>query len=361
MGGFNIAILTSLLFGLIGLRAISEIWKNRVAIFDNNITPEDRNALTQAAFFILIPISVALHELGHAIAIWSFGGKVIDFGFYFFAGYVSYSEPFTPLQVLVVAAAGTIVNILIFFVVFAVVLLKRPPFRPAVNELLITFAVLQAANALIFYPMLDFGLGMEGDWSQMYSADSGQWRWVVLAIHATLLGGAFWLSRQKWFRLKLGQLTGFPPGVERGFMGGIATPRGAKNRQQAQPAAPPRKPLTLSEERLVEAANRVASGWSGNVQHQLRSTPSSSEMLVAWSDGVDGAVRAAALRALPDGSGELWGLLFSGGQPAAPLERRRIKRWEVLPDANELTMALRIGMEDIGRWNIPSATKPADV
>jgi hypothetical protein len=112
---------------------------------------------------------------------------------------------------------------------------------------------------------------------------------------------------------------------------------------------------------LVEAANRVASGWSGNVQHQLRSTPSSSEMLMAWSDGVDGVVRAAALRALPDGSGELWGLLFSGQQAAAPLERRRIKRWDVLPDANALTMALRIGMEEIGRWPIPSATKPADV
>ena len=38
----------------------------------------------------MVPISVALHELGHAVAIWSMGGEVVDFGYYGFAGYVSY-------------------------------------------------------------------------------------------------------------------------------------------------------------------------------------------------------------------------------------------------------------------------------
>jgi hypothetical protein len=366
MGGFNIAILISLFYVLIGIRVVRDIWKHRATVFDDDLTPQDRYAISQAAFFVFIPLSVALHEFGHAVAIWSFGGKVIDFGFYFFAGFVSYAEPFTPLQVLVVAAAGTIVNILIFAVIFAVVLFKRPPLRPAYNELLITFAVLQAANALIFYPMLDFAFGMEGDWSQMYSSDAGNWRWVVLAIHASLLLGAFWFSRQRWFRLKLGALTGLPPGTERGLMGGAMDAISGSGRQAARTGAAPvpqaeRKPLTLTEERMVEAANRVASGWAGSVQHQLRSTPSSSEVLMVWSDGVNGAVRAAALRALPDGSGELWGLLFADRSPGAQAERRPLKRWEAMPDANELTLAIRIGMEEIGRWKIPNATKPADV
>ena len=76
--------------------------------------------------------------------------------------------------------------------------------RAAINEFLIMFAVLQGANALIFYPLLDFATDMNGDWRQMYSSDAGNWRWVVLAIHVGLLAGCFLISRQPAFRKRLG-------------------------------------------------------------------------------------------------------------------------------------------------------------
>jgi hypothetical protein len=339
---------------------ISDVWRNRKTLFDHNLTPPERMQISQAAFFLFIPLSVALHELGHAIAVWSFGGEVIDFGFYFFAGFVSYAEPFTEFQHLVVAAAGTIVNIIIGVVVLGFVFLKRPPMRAAYNEFLITAAVLQGANALIFYPLLDFATDMNGDWRQMYSGDAGNWRWVVLAIHAGLLGGAYLLSKQPTFRRRLGELTGLPPGIERGLMGGFsAASRAPRSRPNPKPV--PAKRLTLVEERLVAAAERVTSGWPESVHHRLRSTPSASEVLMIWSDGVTGVVRITAVRALPDGSGEIWGLLFGAGmEQAPPIRRSRLERWEVLPDDDALTIALRISMEKVGRWPVSSdAPRPS--
>jgi hypothetical protein len=225
--------------------------------------------------------------------------------------------------------------------------------------------MLQAVNALIFYPLLDFAADMEGDWKQMYSNDAGNWRWGVLAVHASILGGAFLLSRTDWFNRRLNQLTAMPPGVNRGMMGGgvFAAPKPAQNSKRTPAAAPaaakqavtqPTRRLTLVEERLVEAGKRVASGWNGSVLNQLRSTPSASEMLMVWSDGVTGVVRTAALRALPDGSGELWGLLFIGSVQQPPAVRTRLERWDALPDENTLTFSLRIGMEQIARWPVPS-------
>jgi hypothetical protein len=364
MGGFDFAVIISLFYVLIGLRVARDTWRERVTIFDRAYTPRDRFMVSQAAFFLLVPVSVALHELGHAVAIWSFGGHVVDFGFYFFAGYVSYDDPMTPVQHLVIAAAGSLVNVLIAVVVLSYVFFKPKPMRAAVNDLLITAAMLQAINALIFYPLLDFAADMEGDWKQMYSDEAGNWRWVVLAAHLGILGGALLLSRTAWFNRRLNQLTAMPPGVNRGMMGGgvFSAPkaqRGAKRAPGATPAAQPpaaqpARRLTLVEERLVESGKRVASGWNGAVINQLRSTPSASELLMVWSDGVTGVIRTAALRALPDGSGEIWGLLFTGSVQQPPVVRTRIERWDALPDENALTMALRIGMEQIARWPIPT-------
>lgn len=363
MGGFDFAVIISLFYALIGLRVARDTWRQRTAIFDRTFTPHDRFMVSQAAFFLLVPVSVALHEFGHAVTIWSFGGHVVDFGFYFFAGYVSYDDYFTPVQHLVVAAAGTIVNVLIAVVVLGFVFFKPKPMRHAVNELLVTFAVLQALNALIFYPLLDFATDMDGDWRQMYSDDAGNWRWAVLAIHMSVLSGSFLLSRSTWFNTRLNTRTGMPAGVNRGMMGGgvFGTPhqtRGQKPKPAtsptAQAVAQPARRLTVVEERLVEAGKRVASGWNGSVINQLRSTPSASEVLMVWSDGVTGVVRTAALRALPDGSGELWGLLFTGSIQQPPAVRSRLERWDALPDENTLTFSLRIGMEQIARWPVPT-------
>jgi hypothetical protein len=212
--------------------------------------------------------------------------------------------------------------------------------------------------------LLDFAADMDGDWKQMYSSDAGNWRWVVLAVHASVLLGGYLLSRSGWFNRKLNALTGMPAGVNRGMLGGgiFSAPRQSRPQVagvRSQPAPAPRR-LTLVEERLSEAGKRVASGWNGAVTPQLRSTPSSSELLMIWSDGVTGVIRSAALRALPDGSGELWGVLISAASGQQQLlTRGQIQRWDALPDENTLTFSLRLGMEQIARWPVPPVPSDA--
>src|SRR3954467_2147965 len=161
--------LLSVFYIILGIRLVYQLARNFRQTFDRNFTPQDRLLVDQAAFFILLPISVALHECGHAIAIRLFGGDILGWGFYGFAGYVEFDpSQFTAAQRIIIASAGIQVNLLLAALAVGAVFLKRPPFRAAINELLIQFVWISLLNALVLYPVLDFVAGMEGDWSQMY-------------------------------------------------------------------------------------------------------------------------------------------------------------------------------------------------
>ena len=154
--------LISLFYVILGVRVIYQLARNFRQTFDRTFTHEDRMLVDQAAFFVLLPISVALHELGHAIAIWLYGGEVLDWGFYGFAGYVAFDpRDFTDAQQIVIAAAGTVVNLLLAAIALALVFLKRPPFRAAINQLLIQFTWISLLNALVVYPLLDIVSGAQ--------------------------------------------------------------------------------------------------------------------------------------------------------------------------------------------------------
>ena len=73
--------LLSLFYVLVGVRVVYQLARNFRQTFDGNFTQEDRMLVSQAAFFVLLPIAVALHELGHAVAIWLYGGQVLGWGF----------------------------------------------------------------------------------------------------------------------------------------------------------------------------------------------------------------------------------------------------------------------------------------
>src|SRR5918992_1139828 len=95
---FGPFVIISLIYAVIGVRSIARLTSRWRQTWDHDFTLADRALVDEAAFFLLIPVSVALHEFGHAVAIWGFGGEVVDFGFYGFAGFVAYSEPFTEAE-----------------------------------------------------------------------------------------------------------------------------------------------------------------------------------------------------------------------------------------------------------------------
>ncbi|HET9662540.1 MAG TPA: site-2 protease family protein, partial [Thermomicrobiales bacterium] len=273
LGGFG---LLSLFYIFLGLRFLMQFIPRRKEIFDNTFTPYDRSMLGQAAFFVLLPLSVALHELGHAVCIWLMGGKVLDFGFYFFSGYVSYDpRGFSELQRTLIAFAGTFVNLVLIVIALAVVFLKKPPLRAPWNELLLQFVFISGINALIFYPAMDVLLGMSGDWTQMYQSGIPWLTAIIVITQVGFIAVGWWGWKNPGVRARIAKLTGQPQGASMriGFGGGQQNPRSAR----VDPAT-----LSGNEKTVSGAMNRVAAGWSPKPSMRMDRGQGSSVTSMIW-------------------------------------------------------------------------------
>jgi hypothetical protein len=331
----------SLIYVLLGLRVVVQLVQRWRETFDRRFTPADRALVDQAAFFVLVPISVALHELGHAVAIWAFGGRVVGWGYFAFAGYVQYdADQFTAAQRVVIASAGTVVNLALGAAAVAFVFLRRPPMRAAFNELLIQFTFVSLVNALVVYPLLDLSTGLNGDWFQMYRGGEPALSLVILVIHAAALAALLWLWRSQRARERIAALTAAGP-VPRRLRLGSSTP-----------------PTTASgssvERVLHEAAGRVASGWPLPLEATIQQQGEVTILALTWTD--DGARRTVLAVARPAGGVELLGAAGGDGIPA---QARVIARDPGVPDPDRLTLALRMAMESVAVWTPGAAPAPS--
>ncbi|MDQ4044066.1 MAG: hypothetical protein M3173_01260, partial [Chloroflexota bacterium] len=320
--------LISLIYVVIGIRSVSRMIANWGRVWDRRFTLQDRQMVDEAAFFVLVPISVALHELGHAAAVWGFGGEVVDFGYYVFAGYVSFIPfGFTDMELFVVAAAGTIVNLILSLGALAIVFFNPRPFRAAINELLVQFAIISGANAFIVYPLLDLASGMNGDWRQMYGSGVPLLTALIVAIQFGMVALGYLLYTNDTIKARLARLTDIPAGMERGFLGGV------------RPGTIDVRALTPRERVLREATERVQSGWPVKIETGIQRFDAGTAMTLAWQR--DGQPYAVAARAYTAGPADIVALNGRTGD-ARP---RLITRWPHVPDTDELTIALRIAME----------------
>lgn len=325
LGPFSII---SLIYVVIGIRSVSRLINRWSEVWDRRFSVQDRQLVDEAAFFVLVPVSVALHELGHAIAIWAFGKEVVDFGFYGFAGYVSF-VPFglSDVQLTVIAAAGSLVNLLLAVGAIAIVFLR--PFRASINELLIQFAIVSGANAFIVYPLLDLASNLNGDWRQMYSSGVPWLSAIIVAVQVGVIAAGFWLYSSPWAKARLARLTDVPAGMQRGFLGGIV------------PGTIDVQALNPQERSLREATERVASGWPSKVETGIQRFDTGTAMTLAWQRGGQGY--AIAARAFGSGRTDIVALTGRGADGRPQL----IRGWAAPPPTDELTMAIRIAMETI--------------
>jgi hypothetical protein len=327
--------LLSLMYVVIGVRVIAQLIQRGKKVWDHNFTPQDRALVNQAAFFILIPISVALHELGHAIAVWSFGKEVVEFGFYGFAGYVAYF-PFglSDVQQTIISAAGTLVNLILCLAALAAVLLKKPPFRAAINEVLIQFVFLSGINAFIFYPVLDLFSGLNGDWRQMYDSGVPWLSGLIIAVQAAVIFAGYWLYTNPTMKARFAKLTDVPPGFERGLLGGL---------QPGKIAPMEMKPHEIT---MREAVERVSDGWPHRVTTQMQRFAAGSAILLQWQ--ARSQQHVVAVRRFDTDVTEL--IRFpTDGPPDAPRHPVVLHRWTAMPPTDELTRGLRIAMETVDR------------
>lgn len=330
---FSPFLFISLIYAVIGVRVIARLVRSGRAVWDSGFSPSDRALVDEAAFFVLIPVSVALHELGHAVAIWTLGGEVVDFGYYGFAGFVSYVPfGFTATEQTIIAAAGSIVNLVLCLAAIGVVLLAGRRMRAPFNELLVQFAVLSGFNAFVVYPVLDLASGLNGDWRQMYDSGVPWLTTLIVAFQAVTLALGYWLLTSSGSKARIARLVGIPPGFERGWFGGM------------RPGSVDLDRLSPTERVLRGAAERVASGWSDPVRTDIQQFDGGTAVILQWGGGRQ--PKAVATRALAGGRTDLLALSPVAGDGRSP-SPRLMHQWPDVPSEDDLTLGIRLAMETV--------------
>lgn len=144
-----------------------------------------------------MPPAVFIHELFHALAVWYFGGRVIEFGYRAFWGYVVPAGNFTPEQEWVIAVAGTIGSLLTGLLIW----LALHRHRSTLRYFALRAFRFQMYFSLIYYPVFTLFLPI-GDWRTIYDfATTPVLSGITAVLHATALLTFWLLDRRGWFEL----------------------------------------------------------------------------------------------------------------------------------------------------------------
>lgn len=355
--------LFTLLFGALMVASVVMAVRQRDALFDATYTADDRTSAMRLALFVLLPLSVLLHEAGHAVAVLAYGGDLVGFGFFFIAGYVEYVGAFTPLQHAITAAAGTVVNVILGLIAISFFWF-RPSKHPAINDMLFTFVGLQLLNSLVVYPLLDVLGFFTGDWSVIYSRDTPVFSLVFAALHTTLLIAAALLWHNPGFRVGHAQRTESVLRLRAriGATGPTAGPGAsqqptASQTTEAAPAADPESLLLAQVQRdaLLVAAALAIEGWKHPVDLSSGLQGGGAQVVLRWeSDGFQRALLAHATAPPVSGAHlEVHAAVKAAGvgDQRMPQYQRELLRMDGYPEAQELAPYLSRFMAYVDTWD----------
>lgn len=180
----------------------NETKKNWHQIFDADLSVQDRASLQKINIFFITPIVVLCHEIGHAIATLWANGKIAEFHFGVFWGYVVPSGSFTQEQILIIYLAGSAVQVIIGMTMLVASVFVR---APAIVALLVYSGLSAVAGTIIIYTLLSM-VGAYGDWIAIYQSPLTSWTIPIGIAHAAFAVFLFYLmygSKPKlWFSCK---------------------------------------------------------------------------------------------------------------------------------------------------------------
>lgn len=190
--------LIALFYLLRSLQLTVIIWRERHSLRQPPLSFRQKYLAEQASFFLAVPVGVLLHELGHALAVWAFGGQVLQFGYRVFWGFVVPFGRFNATQLWFISLAGTLASLLFGLSLW---LLLRQSQTPALRYFALRAFRFQTFFSLIYYPVFTL-LGFEGDWATIYNfAATPVWSGLTAVFHASLLV-LFWRGdRLGWFEM----------------------------------------------------------------------------------------------------------------------------------------------------------------
>jgi hypothetical protein len=187
---FLLVTLFNVFYGWRVLRGVGQGWS---ALNREPLRPGQKQLIDRAAFFLGVPLGIIIHELGHAVTIWFFGGKVVDVGYGFYWGYVVQDRLFTDNQQWIISMAGTIGSLL--YGVTMWLILRRIPLS-TYRYFALRVLRIHIFYSLVFYPLFTL-FTFFGDWRIIYDFEatpilSG----VTLVTHLSILGLFYYGDRQ---------------------------------------------------------------------------------------------------------------------------------------------------------------------
>lgn len=195
----------AILYAILSIDSILRLFNNWGSFWDDKVTAKDRFLLERVAVFILIPLGVFFHEVGHALATLQVGGEVREFQWRVAWGYVIAVGNFLPVESWWIAFSGNLVSIALGYLAFLAVPLVK---KAVLKHLFYTFAQAQLVFSLVVYPLFSF-TAIRGDWIQIYNFSVKPYAQITLAVHIFLVFTLWLNSKTKWLAklLKLPSLT----------------------------------------------------------------------------------------------------------------------------------------------------------
>jgi tetratricopeptide (TPR) repeat protein len=192
-----------LLFTLLSLRYVwrgiqlgNNMWRNRDVLVADPLTKQKAKIAEDASFYVFVPIGVFIHELGHAIVVWLFGGVVLEFGYFFYWGYVLPDRTFSDPQQWLLSIAGTLGNVVFLIAVYFFTRHNPSRWVRFLGRRVVRF---QIFFAFIYYPIFTALLAF-GDWRTIYAfGDTPMLSSLTAVCHAGVLILYVVLDRRGWF------------------------------------------------------------------------------------------------------------------------------------------------------------------
>jgi tetratricopeptide (TPR) repeat protein len=162
------------------VKDVAPKWKS---IWDADLTMEDRRLLMRIVIFLVLPLVVFVHELGHLLAALSVQAKVYDFHYGPVVGHVTVSSNLAPEKLLWIAIAGNLAQVAIgLLALFASLVIRS---APAV-AFLVYLGLFAIGDTVIFYAALSLA-SIYGDWIQIYQSPCTQLVLSTAGVHAVLV------------------------------------------------------------------------------------------------------------------------------------------------------------------------------
>lgn len=188
----------SLLQAFRGVQLGQILWREWGEFKLEPLTPRKAWLGEQAAFFLAIPPSVAVHELFHALPIWAFGGRIARCGYGFYWGFVQADRFFLAEEQWFISLAGTLGSLLFGLTLWLVLRRHR---SSSLRYFGLRSLRMQLYFSLIFYPLFS-AFTFIGDWRIIYNFErTPQLSGLAVVLHGVGLALMWHGQRQGWFDL----------------------------------------------------------------------------------------------------------------------------------------------------------------